>query len=109
MKYGKNGAEKDLSTIHYNTHLTVRDIPLEAYDYPVNGKSAIDWVMDRQCVKTDKSSGSTNDANDWAVETMEEPRYPFDLLLRVIIVSLESMKIIKELPKLNVVSGRADA
>lgn len=109
MKYGKKGAEKDLSTIHYNTHLTVRDIPLEAYDYVVNGKSAIDWVMDRQCVKTDKSSGITNDANDWALETMEDPRYPFDLLLRVITVSLESMKIVTGLPKLEVVSPRADA
>lgn len=68
----------------------------------VNGKSAIDWVMERQGVKTDKDSGIVNDANDWAVETMGNPRYPLELLLRIITVSLETMKIVKALPKLEV-------
>uniref|UniRef100_UPI0035ADC473 DEAD/DEAH box helicase n=1 Tax=Hylemonella sp. TaxID=2066020 RepID=UPI0035ADC473 len=102
MRYGKNGKDKDLSTIHYNTRISVNGIPLEAYEYVVNGKSAIDWVMERQCVKTDKDSGIINDANDWAVETMGNPRYPLELLLRVITVSLETMKIVKALPKLDV-------
>ncbi len=102
MRYGKKGKDKDLSTVHYNTHITVSGIPLEAYDYVVNGKSAIDWVMERQCVKTDKDSGITNDANDWAVETMGNPRYPLELLLRVITVSLETMKIVNALPKLDI-------
>lgn len=101
MRYGKKGQDKDLTTIHYNTRITVSGIPLEAYDYVVNGKSAIDWVMERQCVKTDKDSGITNDANDWAVETMGNPRYPLELLLRVITVSLETMKIVRGLPPLN--------
>ena len=102
MRYGKNGKDKDLSTIHYNTRITVSGIPLEAYEYVVNGKSAIDWVMERQCVKTDKDSGITNDANDWAVETVGNPRYPLELLLRVVTMSLETMKIVKALPKLDI-------
>ena len=101
MKYGKNGRQKDLSTLHYNNKITVSDIPPEAYDYVVNGKPALNWVVERQCVKTDKASGIVNDANDWAIETMNNPRYPPELFLRVITVSLETMKIVKSLPKLD--------
>jgi predicted helicase len=102
MRHGKNGKEKDLSIIHYNDRTTISGIPLNAYDYIVNGKSAIEWVMERQCVKTDKASGIVNDANDWAVETMANPKYPLELLLRVITVSVESMKIVNTLPRLDV-------
>lgn len=55
-----------------------------AYDYIVNGKPALDWVVERQCVKSDKDSGIVNDANDWAIETMKNPRYPLELFQRVI-------------------------
>ncbi|MCP9759388.1 DEAD/DEAH box helicase [Aquitalea sp. S1-19] len=102
MKYGKRGKDKDLSTLIYNAHITVTGIPLEAYEYVVNGKPALDWVVERQCVKTDKASGIVNDANDWATETMNNPRYPLELFLRVITVSLETMKIVKALPKLDI-------
>ena len=60
----------------YNDNITITGIPLEAYDYVVNGKPALEWVMERQCVKTDKDSGIVNDANDWAIETMEQPGVP---------------------------------
>ena len=102
MKYGKKGKDKDLTTLHYNAKITVTGIPLEAYDYVVNGKPALDWVVERQCVKTDKDSGIVNDANDWAVETMGNPRYPLELFQRVITVSLETMKIVRGLPKLDI-------
>jgi predicted helicase len=102
MRHGRKGKEKDLSVIHYNDRITVSEIPLNAYEYIVNGKSAIEWVMERQCVKADKASGIVNDANDWAVETMANPKYPLELLLRVITVSVESMKIVNTLPGLDV-------
>jgi predicted helicase len=104
MRYGKNGKEKDLTKLIYNDKITLTGIPLEAYDYVVNGKPALDWVVERQCVKTDKDSGIVNDANDWAVETMGNPRYPLELFQRVITVSLETMKIVKALPKLDVMT-----
>ena len=91
----------DLTTLIYNPRITVRNIPPEAYDYVVNGKPALNWVVERQCVKTDKASGIVNDANDWAIETMNNPKYPLELFLRVITVSLETMKIVKSLPKLD--------
>ncbi|GGY21299.1 hypothetical protein GCM10008098_12570 [Rhodanobacter panaciterrae] len=104
MKVPKIGKEYDRSTLIYNSKITVTGIPLEAYDYVVNGKPALDWVVERQCVKTDKDSGIVNDANDWAIDTMHNPRYPLELFLRVITVSLETMKIVNSLPKLDILT-----
>ena len=92
----------DNSIVIYNQSITVRDIPLEAYDYIVNGKSAITWVIERQRIKADKNSGIVNDANDWAIDTMNNPRYPLELLLRVITVSIETNKIVNSLPPLDI-------
>ena len=97
MKFGKG---KDKTVIHYNAHFTVRDIPLEAYEYVVNGKPAIEWVMERQAVTTDKASGIVKDANAWATETVGDARYPLSLLLRVITVSLRTVEIVRGLPAL---------
>jgi predicted helicase len=58
--------------------------------------------MERQGVKTDQDSGIVNDANRYAIETMGDPRYPFDLLCRVITVSLETLKIVRSLPALDI-------
>ncbi len=91
------GKTKDLTQIVYNEHITIKDIPLEAYDYVVNGKPAIGWVMERQCVKTDKASQIVNDANRFAIETMQDPAYPLRLLVRVISVSMETNKIVEKL------------
>lgn len=99
MKFAKKD-QKDV--VVYNSKITIKAIPLEAYDYVVNGKSAIEWVMERQGVSTHKDSGITNDANDWAIETMGNAKYPLELLLRVITVSLETMKIVRSLPRLDI-------
>lgn len=109
MRYGRSGAKKDLTTLHYNDKITVTGIPLEAYDYVVNGKPALDWVVERQCVKIDKDSGIVNDANDWAVETMNNPKYPLELFLRVITVSLETMQIVRSLPALDILEPTREA
>ncbi len=102
MKFGGgHGVKKDRTTIIYNSYITVTDIPLEAYDYVVNGKPAIQWVIERQCVKTDIVSRLVNDANRYATETMKNPAYPFELLLRVIRVSIETLKIAEDLPPLQ--------
>jgi len=104
MRYGKTKrdgkAADDKTVLIYNDFITLRGIPLEAYDYVVNGKSALDWVVERQCVKTDKDSGIINDANLWATETMGNPAYPLELFQRVITVSIETMKIVNSLPAL---------
>jgi predicted helicase len=103
MKFGKGeGKEKDKTTVIYNHKITMSDIPLEAYDYVVNGRSALEWVMERQVVSTDKASGIVNDANDYANETVGDPAYPLRLFQRVITVSLETVKIVRSLPKLEI-------
>ena len=99
MKFASKG---DKSTVVYNHAITIKGIPLAAYDYVVNGKPALEWVMERQGVSTHKDSGIVNDANDWAIETMNDPSYPLNLFLRVITVSLETMKIVRNLPKLDI-------
>ncbi len=101
MKFAGAKRKPDKTQIVYNSSITLAGIPLEAYDYVVNSKSAIDWVMDRQCVRTDKASGIVNDANDYANETMNDPRYPLDLLRRVITVSLDTLQIVRSLPELD--------
>ena len=106
MKHPKTKGDgksiNDNSTVIYNDYITVRNIPIEAYDYVVNGKPAIEWVIERQSVKTDKNSGIVNDANDWAIDTMGNAKYPLELLQRVITVSLETMKIVNNLPMLDI-------
>ena len=102
MKFGGGARDKDKTTVIYNANITMQDIPLEAYDYVVNGKPALEWVMERQVVKTDKASGIVNDANRYAIETVGNPAYPFELFQRVITVSLETIKIIRTLPKLEI-------
>ena len=104
MRFGGGGRDK--STIIYNDHITISDIPLEAYEYVVNGKSAIEWVMDRQVVRVDKASGIVSDANCYAIETVGNESYPLELLQRIISVSLQTLEIIKNLPPLDVAEGR---
>jgi len=100
--FGKSGKEKDKTTVIYNANITMQDVPMEAYDYVVNGKPALEWVMERQVVKIDKDSGIENDANRYANETMNNPAYPLELFQRVITVSLRTMEIVRSLPKLEV-------
>jgi predicted helicase len=94
------GLKADKTSIHYNSHLTLTGIPLEAYDYIVNGKPALEWIMERYQISIDKASGIKNDPNDWCKEH-NNPRYIVDLIKRVTRVSLETMKIVNALPALN--------
>ncbi len=99
MKFA-NKADK--SRVVYNNKITMTGIPLEAYDYVVNGKPALEWVMERQAITTHKDSGIVNDANLWATETMGDAAYPLKLFQRVLTVSIETMKIVKNLPRLAI-------
>ncbi|MCO8318998.1 DEAD/DEAH box helicase [Burkholderia multivorans] len=93
------GRNKDKSVIVFNSRITLRGIPLEAYDYVVNGKSAIEWVMERYQVSTDKDSGIKDDPNDWCREH-DDPAYILNLVKRVIRVSMETNLIVASLPSL---------
>jgi len=98
MKFAGKAREPDKTTLIYNSNITLSGIPLSAYDYIVNGKSALEWIIERYQVTTDKASGIKNDPNDWAPDN---PRYIIDLIKRIVRVSLETLKIVDKLPKLN--------
>lgn len=93
-------SKDDKSVILYNANIRLENIPLKAYDYIVNGKSAIEWIVERYCVSIDKKSLIKNDANDWAREH-GKPRYILDLLLSVINVSTQTVDIVNNLPHLT--------
>lgn len=90
----------DKTRIIYNSHITIENIPLKAYEYIVNGKSAIEWIIERYAVTIDKASQIKNDPNAWSRE-YEQPRYILDLLLSVIMLSCQTVDIVNTLPKLN--------
>jgi predicted helicase len=106
MRYGRAKVDGrtacDRTVLIYNEHITLKGIPVEAYQYVVNGRPALDWVVDQQSVWKDEKSGIVNDANDWATETMKNPKYPLELFQRVITVSLETQKIVATLPGLDI-------
>ncbi|MBP9135318.1 MAG: hypothetical protein KBF75_14925, partial [Saprospiraceae bacterium] len=97
MRFPSKG-QKD--TIIFNSKILVSNIPAKAYEYLVNGKSAIEWIMERYQVTVHKESGIKNDPNDWAKE-VGNPRYILDLLLSIINVSVQTVEIVEGLPKLT--------
>ena len=101
MKFPK---KQDKSVIQYNSHITIKNIPLEAYNYVVNGRSAIEWIMENYRIKTDKASGIVNDPNDWCKEH-DDPQYILNLLLSVITVSIKTLAIVKNLPHIDFKNG----
>lgn len=97
MRFPKKD-QKDI--IHFNSKITISNIPEKAYQYVVNGKSAIEWIMERYQITKHKESGITNDPNDWAKE-VGNPRYILDLLLSIINVSVQTVEIVEGLPKVK--------
>ena len=96
MKHPKKGV---LETIIYNESITIKNIPEKAYEYVVNGRPAIEWIIDQYQVKTDKKSGITDDPNEFS----DDPKYILNLLLSVITVSMRTLELIDELPEFEVV------
>ena len=96
MRWGKKRnpntgkAEADKSVLVYNGNLTFKDIPDIAHRYVVNGRSPLEWMIDRYQVKTDKASGIVNDPNKYS----DDPLYIANLIQRLVTVSIETMKII---------------
>ena len=95
-KMGFSGTAKspDKTKISYNEQVTVEGIPLDAYKYVVNGKSAIEWVMERYQKTQHKDSKIVNDPNTWS----DDPRYILKLLQKVVTVSMKTVEIVSGLP-----------
>lgn len=95
---------EDKTTLVFNSRITLGGIPPQALDYVVNGKPAVEWVMERYQTTTDKDSGIVNDPNDWATEH-SDPAYVLNLVKRVVQVSVKTVDIVKGLPALEEAAG----
>jgi len=93
-------SKADKSTLIYSSRITVSGIPDVAHDYMLGSRSAIEWLIDRYQVKTDKASIIVNDPNDWSRET-RQPRYILDLVAKIVTVSVETVAIVKGLPAID--------
>ena len=98
MHFGGGARTPDRSTIVVNPSVALSGIPEEAHRYEVNGRTALEWIIDRYKVRVDKDSGIRNDPNDWS----DDPRYVVDLVARIVRVSAESSAIIEGLPPLGI-------
>ncbi len=92
---------KDKTCIRCNDFLTLAGIPPDAFDYRLGNRSALAWVIDQYRVKNDNRSGITNDPNH-----PDDPQYIVKLIKKVISVSLETVRLIKELPQWQVLKGQ---
>jgi len=100
MRFAKADGEDDKRTIIINPRLKVENIPLLAYDYIINGKSALEWVMERYSYSVHPESKIANNPNAWG-EEHGDSRYIVNLLLRIITISVETIKITSTLPALT--------
>lgn len=100
MNFGEkaNSKEKDKTTIIFNKYISIKNIPMKAYDYVIGGRSAIEWIMDQYRVTKDAKSGIMDNPNDYS----DDPKYVFDLLLRIINVSVQTVDLINQLPPLEI-------
>lgn len=96
MKHPRRG---QLDTIIFNEDIVITDIPERAYEYVVNGKPAIEWIIDQYQVKKDKKSGIVDDPNEFS----DNPKYIFNLLLSIINVSMQTMDLVESLPPLEII------
>lgn len=101
MKFHGGKAKGDWSTVHYNDHITMMDIPLRAYDYQLGGRSALEWVMSQWGRRLDPKSGIVNDTYEYALNNLGNPRYPLDLFCRIITISLKTLDIMDNLPPID--------
>lgn len=106
MRFGGKQGAWDKSQIRITESLALSGIPRQAYEYMLGSRSAIEWVMERYQVKTDKASGIVNDPNQWGREH-SDPRYILELLLRIVTVSVETVKIVESLPPLRYMTETA--
>lgn len=101
LKFAGKRPNLDMSTIVYNNRITISGIPAEAHEYMLGSRSALEWILDRYQVKTDKPSGIVNDPNDYSRE-VGNPRYILDLIGKVTRVSVDTVGLVNSLPPLRV-------
>ena len=93
MKWNKEKTE-----LQFNNDILFKNIPPRALEYVINGRSPIEWVADQYKISIDKASGIKNDPNLYSTDE----KYIYNLVKRVVTVSLKTLDIIDNLPKFDV-------
>ena len=97
----KWASKADKTRLIHNSHITLTGVPDADHEYLLGGRSAIDWIIDRYQVKTDKKSGILNDPNTYS----DDPRYIIDLFKRFTTVSVRTVEIVNNLPPLRILES----
>lgn len=97
MRYAKRQGVEDKSVILYNSGVTLRGLPVEAHEYKLGSRSAVDWILERWQARQDKKTGTLSDPNEW-ISQQGNPRYLVELLGRIVTMSLATVEIVNNLP-----------
>ena len=93
MAWAKDGKDVRKDMLVVNEHLTLAGIPAEAHQYVVNGRTPLEWLIDRYQIRTDADSGIVNDPNKWG-EEHDYPQYIVELAKRLVRLSVETVKLV---------------
>ena len=88
--------DDERSVLIVNDHIRLAGIPPEAHRYEVNGRTPLEWFIDRYRIVQDKQSGIVNDPNAW----FDDPRDLIAAFSRIVHVSTETVRIVRGLPAL---------
>ena len=97
LRVEKMRLSKDKTQLRYNDFLTLKGIPIETFEYRLGNRSALEWIIDQYRVKVDKRSGIENDPN-----RLDDAQYILRLIGQIITVSLDTVKIVKGIEKLEI-------
>ena len=96
MAWAKDAKTVRKDMLVVNENLTLAGIPAEAHKYVVNGRTPLEWLIDRYQIRTDADSGIINDPNKWG-EEHQYPQYIVELVKRIVRLSVETEKLVGEL------------
>ena len=88
-------ADDEKTVLVVNDHIQLEETPPEAHEYQVNGRTPLEWFIDRYKVTQDKESGIVNDPNGW----FADPQDLITAIRRIVHVSMETARIVNALPE----------
>ena len=97
--------DDDKTVLRVNEYVSLHGIPAEAHGYLVNGRTPLEWIIDRYRIVRDRQSGIANDPNEW----FEDPRDLAAMVQRIVHVSVETARIVEMLPDLLAEADRDSA
>ena len=88
-------ADDKKTVLIVNDYIRLSGIPAEAHRYQVNGRTPLEWLIDRYRITQDRESGIVNDPNEW----FADPKDLIAAIQRIVHVSVETARIVDDLPQ----------